>query len=200
MTHERTGEPEVFRVFQEALGPLIDEGKLGCLLAQFPNAFKPDEEAVQYLHFLREHLPDVQVVVEFRNRQWLTADTFDRLESLDLGFCCVDEPALKGLLPPVALRTSEVGYVRFHGRNAREWYQHDEAWQRYNYLYSEEELREWVDKVQAVAEGSEETYVFFNNHYGGQAAVNAEMFAELLNLPLGEAARDAPSLFGGTPT
>jgi uncharacterized protein YecE (DUF72 family) len=194
MTHERTAEPEVFGVFEEALAPLTDEEKLGCVLAQFPNSFKPDEENLRYLHYFREQMPELPVVIEFRNRQWLTADTFDLLEALGFGFCCVDEPALKGLLPPVALRTSDVGYVRFHGRNAGQWYQHDEAWQRYNYLYSEEELREWVDKVQAVAEGSGETFVFFNNHYQGQAAINAEMFAGLLELPLGDPA--AGALFG----
>ncbi|MBM3498959.1 MAG: DUF72 domain-containing protein [Armatimonadetes bacterium] len=188
MTHERTAEPEVFRVFQEALGPLIDEGKLGCLLAQFPNSFKPEEESLRYLQYFREQTPELPVVVEFRNRGWLTADTFDLLEALDLGYCCVDEPQLKGLLPPVAVRTSDLGYVRFHGRNAGQWYGHEEAWQRYNYLYSEEELREWVDKVRAVAEGSGETFVFFNNHYQGQAAINAEMFAGLLELPLGDSA------------
>jgi uncharacterized protein YecE (DUF72 family) len=185
MTHERTGEPEVFRVFQEALKPLIEQEKLGCILAQFPNSFRPGEEGIEYLHWFKEQIPDIPVTVEFRNRGWLTADTFDLLEALELGFCCVDEPQLKGLMPPVAIATSNIGYVRFHGRNAGEWYQHDEAWQRYNYLYSEEELGEWVDKVQEVNEATDETFVFFNNHYQGQAAINAEMFAEMLGLTLG---------------
>ena len=187
MTHERTGEPEVFRVFQEALRPLIDEEKLGCILAQFPNSFKPEEESTEYLHWFREQMPDIATTVEFRNRQWLTADTFDLLEALNLGFCCVDEPQLKGLLPPLSIATSDIGYVRFHGRNAGEWYAHDEAWQRYNYLYSEEELGEWVDKVKEVDGATDETFVFFNNHYQGQAAINAEMFAEMLGLTLGSA-------------
>ena len=182
MTHERTGEPEVFRVFLEALRPLQDRGQFGCLLAQFPNSFKPDDENLAYLHWFREHLPDVATVVEFRNHRWLTADTFDLLSGLDLGFCCVDEPPLPGLLPPMALATSDTGYIRFHGRNAQEWYQHEEAWQRYNYLYSEDELKEWVDKVQKVAEATDQTFVFFNNHFGGNAAINASTFAELLGL------------------
>jgi len=187
MTHERTGEPEVFRVFQEALKPLIDDEKLGCILAQFPNSFKPGEESAEYLHWFREQIPDIAVTAEFRNRQWLTADTFDLLEALDLGFCCVDEPQLKGLLPPLSIATSDIGYVRFHGRNAAEWYAHDEAWQRYNYLYSQEELGGWVDKVKEVDSATDETFVFFNNHYQGQAAINAEMFAEMLGLTLGSA-------------
>jgi len=182
MTHDRTGEPEVFRVFQEALAPLQERGQLGCILAQFPYSFKPEDENLAYLHWFEEQIPDLATVVEFRNRRWLTADTFDLLSELSLGFCCVDEPQLPGLLPPMALATSDTGYVRFHGRNAKEWFQHEEAWQRYNYLYSEDELKEWVGKVQQVAEATNQTFVFFNNHFGGNAAVNASTFAELLGL------------------
>ena len=186
MTHERTGEPEVFKVFQEAMEPLLEQEQLGCILAQFPYSFKPADENLEYLHWFKEQMPGLPTVVEFRNREWLTADTFDLLEGLDMGFCCVDEPALKGLLPPVGIRTSDIGYVRFHGRNAKKWYDHQEAWERYDYQYSEDELKEWVDKVKAVAEDSSDTFVFFNNHYQGQAAINAEMFAGLLELPLGD--------------
>jgi uncharacterized protein YecE (DUF72 family) len=193
MTHDRTDEPEVFRVFQKALAPLQERGQLGCILAQFPNSFKPEDENVEYLKWFKEQIPDIATVVEFRNRRWLTADTFDLLSDLDLGFCCVDEPQLAGLLPPMALATSSIGYVRFHGRNARDWYQHEEAWQRYNYLYREGELEEWVEKVRKIAEATEQTFVFFNNHFGGNAAVNAGTFAELLGLaPPGSPANAAP--------
>ncbi|MGQ9730426.1 MAG: DUF72 domain-containing protein [Candidatus Zipacnadales bacterium] len=197
LTHERSGEAQLFRVFQEALVPLIEEQKLGCVLAQFPNSFKPTEESVEYLHLLKEFLYQVPTVVEFRNRQWLSADTFNLLQHLDLGFCCVDEPRISGLLPPVAMRTSNIGYVRFHGRNVHAWYHHEETWQRYNYLYSHEELQEWVDKVKRMAEDSAETFVFFNNHYQGQAAINAEMFAELLELPQRKGMGSTTSLFDG---
>lgn len=195
MTHERTAEPQLFEAFKTALEPLGREGKLGCVLAQFPNSFRPDESSLQYLHFLSEQLSAVPVVVEFRNRQWVTSHTLELLERLNLGFCCVDEPALRGLLPPIAVRTSDIGYVRFHGRNARAWYHHAEAWERYNYLYSEQELREWQNKILSIAEGSTETFVFFNNHYQGQAAINAEMLARMLGL--GPNTSHNGALFGG---
>ena len=182
MTHEREGDPEVFRIFQEALQALIDDGKFGCIRAQFPNSFQPSDESVEYLTWFREQIPSLPTVVEFRNRRWVTADTFDLLETLGLGFCCVDEPSLEGLMPPMSLATADVGYVRFHGRNARQWYEHDEAWQRYNYQYTEQELEEWIGKVRDIADATPETFVFFNNHYQGKAAINAGMFAEMLDL------------------
>jgi len=119
-------------------------------------------------------------VVEFRNRGWAQQETLDMLTEHNLGYCCVDEPALRGLMPRLGVATSETGYVRFHGRNAEQWWEHEEAWQRYDYLYSEEELREWVGKVEAITERTHRTYVFFNNHYQGKAALNASLFDQLL--------------------
>ena len=84
----------------------------------------------------------------------------------------------------VAEATSEVGYVRFHGRNAAKWWKHDEAYERYDYLYTEDELTEWVPRVRDVESKTERTYVFFNNHYQGKSAQNARVFAQMLNLTL----------------
>jgi len=101
---------------------------------------------------------------------------------LSIGYCCVDEPRLKGLMPPLAVLTSNIGYVRFHGRNSEKWWKHEQAFERYNYLYSPEELSEWVGKIKALAEKSDKTFVIFNNHYQGQATLNARMMEELLGL------------------
>jgi len=180
MTHERETDPAVFQQFCEALEPLISADKFGCILAQFPYSFGPSSRSADYVRFLREQIPELPVVVEFRNRQWVGQETFDLLTELDLGYCCVDEPPLRGLMPRVAVATSDTGYVRFHGRNAEQWWEHEHAWQRYDYLYSEEELREWVGKVQAVAERTCRTHVFFNNHYQGKAALNASLFEQML--------------------
>ncbi len=180
MTHDRTGKEAVFQSFAEALQPLIEEGKLGCILAQFPWSFKVERANVEYLRWFREMLPDLPTVVEFRNSRWVRDETFELLRKLDFGFCCVDEPRLKGLMPPVARATSDVGYVRFHGRNAEAWWKHEHAWQRYDYLYSREELVEWVPKVQDIAGSTGKTLVFFNNHYEGKAAANASLFRDLL--------------------
>ncbi|HEU4754173.1 MAG TPA: DUF72 domain-containing protein [Armatimonadota bacterium] len=184
MTHSGVLMPEVFQQFREAVAPLADQGMLGCVLAQFPWSFKRTPENERFLAVLRQELPDMPVVVEFRNAAWVDEAVFDRLRELDLGYCCVDEPRLKGLVPPVAATTSGIGYVRFHGRNYQKWWQHDQPHERYNYLYSAEELQEWVPKIEQLAAGTETTYVFFNNHYEGKAGVNAQQLAELLNVPL----------------
>ena len=180
MTHSDHFQPEVFAKFCEVVQPLRDAGMLGPVLAQFPWSFKRSAESEGYLGRLREALPDVPVVVEFRNAGWVDESLFELLRELDLGFCCVDEPRLKGLLPPVAAATSGIGYVRFHGRNAKQWWKHEKAWQRYDYLYTVPELQEWSPKVQEVAAQTETTYVFFNNHYLGQAAQNALQMMDLV--------------------
>jgi uncharacterized protein YecE (DUF72 family) len=182
MTHGDRFQPEVFAQFRSALTPLRDAGKLGGVLAQFPWSFKCTPESRQYLTTFRSELPEVPLAVEFRNSEWVGEETFRQLRTLGIAFCCVDEPRLKGLMPPVAAATSSLGYVRFHGRNAKSWWQHEHAWQRYDYLYSREELEEWAPKVQEIAAETEKTYVFYNNHYQGQAGQNARMMADLLNL------------------
>ncbi len=180
LTHQRTDDPALFAQFRAALQPLVDDGKLGCVLAQFPFSFRPSEETREYLVWFREHLSDVPVVVEFRNADWVSRGTIQDLRDLGLGFCCVDEPALEGLMPPVAGATSPVGYIRFHGRNTAKWFEHEQAWERYNYLYSDDEMREWLDRTAKIAAQTEHTYVFFNNHYNAQAVQNAGRFVELL--------------------
>jgi uncharacterized protein YecE (DUF72 family) len=99
---------------------------------------------------------------------------------LGLGFVGVDEPRLKGLVPPVAVATGPVGYVRFHGRNARQWYQHEHAWQRYDYSYSREELAEWVPKLRALEATTTQVLVYFNNAWQGQGLENSRTLKELL--------------------
>jgi len=138
---------------------------------------------------------DVPTVVEVRNAGWAAVETYDLLKRLGFGFCSVDEPALRGLMPRVAVATSRVGYVRFHGRNAADWWKHEHAWQRYNYLYSEEELAEWAPRVRSLDAETDVTYLFFNNHYQGKSAQNAVMFAKMLSLPLGEGGPAQQGLF-----
>lgn len=180
MTHTRDAGEADFAAFCRALAPLEQEGKLAAVLAQYPWSFKPSEESVRWLKIFRQRIGDVPIVVEFRNRAWIRQEIFDLLEELGLGLCCVDEPRLKGLMPPIAKATSDEGYVRFHGRNAQKWWQHEEAWQRYDYLYSRQELEEWVPKVRALTERAKVVYVYFNNHYQAQAVQNALLFRELL--------------------
>jgi uncharacterized protein YecE (DUF72 family) len=180
LTHGRE-QPE-FSPFVTALQPLIDAGKLACVLAQFPYSFHPVPGNRDYLKRLRDGFGDLPVVVEFRHAGWVDQSTFDLLRSLNLGFCSVDEPHLKGLMPPVAVATGHVAYVRFHGRNAAKWYNHEQAWERYNYTYSQDELREWLPRLRQLDTAAGLTLVYFNNHYVGQAVRGARDLGQLLLL------------------
>jgi uncharacterized protein YecE (DUF72 family) len=181
LTHERNA-PD-FAGFVAALAPLVTAGKLGCVLAQFPNSFHPIPANRDYLKRLREGLGDLPVVVEFRHVAWVTEETFKLLRESGMGYCSVDEPRLRGLMPPVAVATGPVAYVRFHGRNAAKWYQHEEAWERYNYAYATAELREWVPKLRQLDAAAPLTLVYFNNHFGGQAVKGARDLGQLLLVP-----------------
>jgi uncharacterized protein YecE (DUF72 family) len=181
LTHQRDkATDEEFARFVEGVLPLVGAEKLGCVLAQFPYSFHATTENRAFLQRLHEGLQDLPVVVEFRNRRWLVEETFALLKELGMGFCCVDEPRLSGLIPPVARATSPVAYVRFHGRNAEKWWRHDEPWERYDYTYSDEELREWVPKIRGLAEESDVVYCFANNHWVGQAVDTARQLRLLL--------------------
>ncbi len=180
MTHKREDNEQVFAQFVAALKPLIEADKFGCVLAQFPSSFHNTPDARAYLEMVRERLGDLPVVVEVRNRDWLTDETFALLRRLRFGFCCVDEPRLPSLMPPVAVATSDIAYVRFHGRNARKWWNHKEAWERYDYTYKPDELQEWAPKLRELAAASDRLFVFANNHYRGQAIDTARQLKLLL--------------------
>lgn len=168
--------------FLEALEPLRASGKLGAVLAQFPNGFRPSPNAFRRLEWLRRAWPEVPIVVEFRHRDWQRPETLRRLRALGLGWCNVDEPAQSSLMRPDAQITSRIGYVRFHGRNAATWWQHEKPADRYSYLYNTDELGQWLPRIEHIADGTDETFVFFNNHANGQATVNAQQMAQLLQV------------------
>jgi len=181
ITHEREDLDGSIGRLREALEPLKEEGKLGALVFQFPFSFRPGREAVGLLEQCSRSFSEVPAVVEFRNDAWMREQAFDLLRQLGLGFCCVDMPELPGLPPPVAVATSRVvGYVRLHGRNARKWWRHEHAWERYDYTYSAEELMDWVPKIRALEEATENTYVYANNHWQGQSVDTARQLRLLL--------------------
>lgn len=191
MTHESSRDPALYREFLAAVQPLKDAGKYDGLLAQFPWGFKRTPDHRRHLAALRELLAGEPLFVEFRHDSWLTPELEPSLREHRIGFCAVDEPRLPGLIPPVTMVTSEDAYVRFHGRNAANWWGRDGSGERrtgdrYDYDYGEDELREWVRKVALLADQARRTYLFFNNCHAGQAARNAKLMQELLrqqNLP-----------------
>lgn len=180
ITHVRDNNQSILQEFKVSLQPLSDSGKLGCILAQFPYSFHYSKINQDYLCYLKEKIGDISLVVEFRNAYWVKEEVFDFLRKNEIGFCTVDQPSLEGLLPPLAETTSCLGYIRFHGRNKEKWWQHEYAYQRYDYLYSEQELKEWVPKIRQVIAKTTDQYIFMNNHYKGKAVKNALMLMNLL--------------------
>jgi uncharacterized protein YecE (DUF72 family) len=181
ITHEREDLAANCRAFKEAIWPWREQGRLGAVLAQFPNAFSNTPSNQDYLRALAAEMDGVPTVVEFRRADWVRRRTFELLRGLGLGICCVDQPPLPELGPPFAVVTSPVGYVRFHGRNAAKWWQHEQAWERYDYRYTSEELEPWAPRIRQMASSAEVVYVFANNHWLGQAIDTARQ----LKLKLG---------------
>ncbi|MDP8255832.1 MAG: DUF72 domain-containing protein, partial [Candidatus Alcyoniella australis] len=175
MTHEGTADDAALAGFDAALEPLRAAGVLGGLLLQFPWSFRPKAQSRQHVERLAQRLKGNDLIVELRNAEWIEPPTFQWLRDLGLGFCCVDEPKLKGLVPPTAEATSNVGYVRFHGRNARKWWKHERPEERYDYLYKKAQLSEWVPKIKKLESKTDRTLVFTNNHYEAKAVQNAKM-------------------------
>ena len=186
---------EIFRRFHEALEPLRETGKLGGILLQFPSYVVPKPASFDYLEWAAEQLQGDEPLIEFRHASWLDDEHRDEtlafLERRGMTYVIVDAPRMEGrnVLPTVVATTSPVAYVRFHGRNAETWNKRvRSAAERFDYLYSEDELAEWVPTLRELGEKTEVVYAMFNNNgrssAGGetiaQAPVNAEMLKALL--------------------
>jgi uncharacterized protein YecE (DUF72 family) len=180
ITHNREKADEAIPKLIEAIEPMRASRTLGCVLLQFPFSFKHTKEGESFLLSVKERFGAIPLVAEFRHAGWIEEPVFELLKKNRIGFCCVDEPRLPNLPPPVATATSDIGYVRFHGRNRAKWWRHGEASERYDYLYSEEELKEWLPKIRALLSVAEKVYAFFNNHPGGKAVANAKMLERMM--------------------
>jgi uncharacterized protein YecE (DUF72 family) len=162
---------EVFARFHAALEPLRAAGKLGGILLQFPSYIVYKPRSLEYLEWAKEQLRGDHMLVEFRHRSWLEednrADVLAFLEELGATHVIVDAPKTdaKNLVPTVLALTSPTAYVRMHGRNAKTWnIRGKSAAERFDYLYSENELRDWTKPLEELAEAAEEAYVMFNNN------------------------------------
>lgn len=170
-----------------ALRPLREAGKLGALLFQFAPWFRRDRRNAAYVAGLRARLPDDRIAVEFRGGGWMDPDVAARtlawLERLGLAYVCVDEPqGFPTSTPPVAAATSSLAYVRLHGRNADTWTARTAtAADRFNYLYSDDELAEWEPRVRELARAADEVHVLFNNNYRDVGIRNARQMTLLLS-------------------
>jgi uncharacterized protein YecE (DUF72 family) len=187
--------PDDVRMVTEGLEVLRDAGRLGALLAQFPWSFKPGGAALDVLTRLAEAFRGWPVVVEVRHGKWGRPEHLALLEDLGLGFANIDQPLIGQSLTPTTHATSGVGYTRFHGRNYEHWFsERQDAAQRYNYLYTTDELAPWVDRIRAVAgtDGVTDVYVITNNHYEGKGPANALMIRSMLE---GRKVKAPPVLF-----
>ncbi len=168
---------EAFGRFHAALEPLRSAGKLGGILLQFPSYVVAKDLSRDYLAWAVEQLRGDRPLVEFRHRSWLDdenrAETLAFLEELGAANVVVDAPKTdaKNLVPTVIAATSPLAYVRLHGRNAATWnVRGGSASDRFDYLYSEDELREWTGPLRELAESTEEVYVLFNNNRWSRTA------------------------------
>jgi uncharacterized protein YecE (DUF72 family) len=181
MTHQHHNSTAICETFLKAMEPIINANKLGCILAQFPYSFDYNQNNLGYLALLRENLTGLPLVVEFRNARWLKVEVFQWLRQHDTGFCCVDEPRLPNLLPPIVEATNNIGYIRFHGRNKEKWWQHEQPYERYDYTYKTEELNEWMPKIQKLAGATENIFIFANNHWKGQSIQTIRQLRAMLD-------------------
>jgi uncharacterized protein YecE (DUF72 family) len=161
------------RLAKEGLDALAGEGRLGALLIQFPISFKNTDENRHYLDLLLRRFSDYPRVLEVRHASWNNEETLRDLAQKNVAFCNIDQPLLGRSLAPTEHVTAPVAYVRLHGRNYEQWFTAERPHDRYDYLYTEQQLAKWKDKIENVARKAEVTFVVANNHFQGKAAVNA---------------------------
>ena len=186
--HEEAEQESAFAEFRRALEPLELSGKLRSILLQYHPRFVKSDEAKEELSGVRALLDPLVPLIEFRHRSWLEEDeredTFSFLERHGLAYVSVDAPPTRAsnVLPPVAAATHRVAYVRFHGRNVKTWnIKAEKSSERFNWMYSAEELEEWVEKLGRLADEADEVYAMFNNNRDDFAPRSAVLLRGLLD-------------------
>lgn len=173
-THEPGGFSEAdVRTYRDGVAPLLEAGKLGSVLVQFPWSFRRTPGNRLTLARILDAFPDLPLTVEFRHASWDRDEVYEGLRARGAAFCNIDQPALRDNLGPTARVTAPVAYVRLHGRNAEHWFRDDSpGFERYNYLYAADELAPWLERIRELRRQAETVYVVTNNHYRGQAVAN----------------------------
>jgi len=180
-THSREPAPKDETDFKNGIQPIVEAGRLGAILLQFPWSFRNEPENREYLLKLHRSFHEYPLVLEVRHSSWITEQMLDFIAELGIGICNIDQPLFRRSVTPSARATSSVGYIRLHGRNYGHWFSAKaDVRERYDYLYSMQELDPWVDRVRKIERETEDTYVVTNNHNLGKAAVNAFEIAFLL--------------------
>ena len=175
-THQRKdfSQKEIDQ-FKFGIEPLSANNRLAALLMQFPWSFAGTEANRDYLLSLFKSFSQYPLALEIRHNSWIQPEFFQMLSEHNVSFCNIDQPIFKNSILPSAISTnSEIGYVRLHGRNYQNWFKKDAGRDaRYDYLYAETELDDWVGKIKKLGETSKKIMIVTNNHYRGQALANA---------------------------
>ena len=182
-THELSATTDDEKAVRAGFDILQKAGRLGAVLLQFPFSFHSTKETISYLAALLNRFADYPLAVELRHASWQSSETLSVLRQHHAAFCNIDQPVIGRSLKPSAESTSSVGYVRLHGRRYDTWFTDDPAspaHERYNYLYSAEELDPWVCRIRNIAKHSPNTFVVTNNHFQGKAVVNALQLISIL--------------------
>ncbi len=187
--HEEADRESAFREFRESLAPLEASGKLRGVLLQYHPRVKKSREALEELAAVRPLLDPLVPLVEFRHRSWMEederADTLSFLERHGLSYVSVDSPRTRAsnVLPRIAAATHPVAYVRFHGRNWKTWNIRGarSSAERFDHMYSPEELAEWVEPLTRLANESQEVYAMMNNNRSNYAPRSARILRDLLD-------------------
>jgi uncharacterized protein YecE (DUF72 family) len=172
------------RAIRAGFDVLRGANKLGALLLQFPFSFHHRAETTVYLESLITKFSDYPLAVEVRHASWNHPDVFALLHERNVALCNVDQPIIGHSRTPSDESTSTIGYVRLHGRRYDTWFTDDPdipMHERYNYLYSSEELTPWAERIRNVASRTRDIFVITNNHYLGKAVVNALELISMLN-------------------
>lgn len=185
LTHERAALTAAdVRSAREGLELLAGAGRLSAALLQFPWSFKREPESRAWLRDVTAALSGLPLVLEVRHASWDVPELFASLAAQGIGFVNVDQPLFRGSLGPTAVATARVGYVRIHGRNVRDWFRSGATRdERYDYLYTREELAPWAARARevAAAPGVTDVCVVTNNHFAGQEVVNAIQLRSMLD-------------------
>lgn len=173
-----------FEIFLDKTSPLKNSDKLGAILLQLPPSFTVND--FKNIERFLDKLPSgYHYAVEFRHPSWKTEGPWDMLKHYNIAAVMTDSPAKESLefLSEVTVTSADHSFIRFHGRNTKGHY-----W--YDYLYSKEELKPWVEKIEEVKKQTKVLRAYFNNHYGGSAVINALQFKEMLGNKLSENERN----------
>ncbi len=179
MTHDRLEAKAARQDFSHAVRVLQQDDHLAAVLLQFPFSFKYLPDNRRYLHEMLEDLADLPLVIEFRHPGWIKDSVFEELRKRAWGVSMLDSPEISGGMPRFDAVTSDIAYLRFHGRNTENWWKGDNV-SRYDYEYSTSELEEWLPRIIDMSKAAKTTYISFNNHARGQAIKNANQLKTIL--------------------